>query len=473
MSQIAANVYKGSANPDAGKEAAPLDRTAKLSMRTRTFQAKTVGECLQMAKQELGVEAMIISKKTFRKGALFGRWGGREMVEVTFGTYRPPTPPGGVSSITFSHGAPVTPAAPEAAAPASASLQTLESQVAGLANSVQGLLDNGGRGAGRAKKTPAPTEAFVSSPIDARPVGIDGPAPAAVSPAPEAAAPAPKPARRSRAKSVEPLPANAEAGPYPALMRQLLDNDVAAPLARQLIAQVPEGLSGSEAISVLRTALSQRLLIANRIRTEPGGPMKMLAFMGTTGVGKTTTIAKIAAQYSLMERRRVGVVTLDTFRIAAAQQLQTYGKILKVPVLIANDRLELHEHIQAFKAQGMEIVLIDTAGRSPNDMLPLGETSDLFDGLGPVQKFLAVPATLAARDMENIVSRFQSILAPDALVLTKLDEATDNSCFGKVLTIQARHGLPLAYVTTGQKVPDDITFPDAHAISARLLTAPL
>ncbi|MDQ2686942.1 MAG: hypothetical protein M3Y28_03650, partial [Armatimonadota bacterium] len=163
----------------------------------------------------------------------------------------------------------------------------------------------------------------------------------------------------------------------------------------------------------------------------------------------------------------------DTYRIAAAQQLQTYGKILKVPVLIAHDRIELHEHIQTFKAQGMELVLLDTAGRSPNDMLPLGETLDLFDGLGPVQKLLAVSATLSARDMENIVTRFQSILAPDALVLTKLDEATDNACFGKVLSVQARHGLPLAYVTTGQRVPDDITFPDAHTIAARILTAAL
>ena len=447
MSQIAANVYKGSANPDAGKEAAPLDRTAKLSMRTRTFAAKTVGECLQLAKQELGVEAMIISKRTFRKGAWFGKWGGREMVEVTFGTYRPSPSSNGSASITFSHGAP----APEAPKPTAA--PDAGPPLAAPAE--------------RARKPEASLDAFVAAPIDARPAGIDAPAPK-----PEAA-PAPKSPRRSRAKVVEPLPANAATGPYPALMRQLLDNEVAEPLARQLIAQVPEGLSGSDAVSALRTAISQRLLIANRIRTEPGAAMRLLAFMGTTGVGKTTTIAKIAAQYALMERRRVGIVTLDTYRIAAAQQLETYGKILKVPVLIARDRIELHEHIQTFKVQGMEMVLMDTAGRSPNDMLPLGETLDLFDGLGPVQKFLAVPATLSARDMENIVARFQSILAPDALVLTKLDEATDNSCFGKVLSVQARHGLPLAYVTTGQRVPDDITFPDAHTIAARLLTTAL
>jgi flagellar biosynthesis protein FlhF len=106
-------------------------------------------------------------------------------------------------------------------------------------------------------------------------------------------------------------------------------------------------------------------------------------------------------------------------------------------------------------------------------MMPLSEVCDLFESLGSVQKYLALPATLAARDMENIVTRFQGILSPDALVLTKLDEATDNACFGKLLTVQAKSGLPLAYVTTGQKVPDDITFPDAHAIAARILTTAL
>src|SRR5579875_1741454 len=107
----------------------PLERTARLSMRTRTYTANTITECLQMAKQELGVEAMIVSKRTFKKGALFGRWGGKEMVEVTFGTYRPaPAVNNGPSSIIFSHGAPE-----EAPNPAAEStIQKLEAQIAGL-----------------------------------------------------------------------------------------------------------------------------------------------------------------------------------------------------------------------------------------------------------------------------------------------------------------------------------------------------
>lgn len=132
--------------------------------------------------------------------------------------------------------------------------------------------------------------------------------------------------------------------------------------------------------------------------------MRLLAFVGTTGVGKTTTIAKLTARYALMERRKVGVITLDTQRIGGAEQLQKYGEILRVPVKIAHDKLELMQQLDAYAEGGTEIVLLDTAGRSPNEMIPLGETAHLFDGVGAVQKFLTVPAMLGQRDMENIVT---------------------------------------------------------------------
>ncbi len=443
-----------------------LDRTARLAMRTRTFTASTMTECLQQAKQEMGLDAMIVSKRTFRKGALFGRWGGRPMVEVTFGTYKPsaaPAPANGRGGIFTSSS--TQPAAP---AP-NPDMQQLEARMASLADSVQTFMETGGNAA----KPNA--SSFVSAPVEAR--GMPSPAlptqpvPALVSAAP--AAPLNGAARtvlgrRTLRRAPEPEPAPLER--YPALMRQLLDAEVAAPLARQLVSALPDGLETGEAASDMRTLISQRLRIANRLQLMPQAEMRLLAFVGTTGVGKTTTIAKLAAQFALVERRRVGVITLDTNRIAAAQQLQTYGQILRVPVQVAHDKLELMQHLADFRSAGTEVVLIDTAGRSPNDMLPMGETGHLFEDVGPLQKFLAAPATLAARDLENIVARFQSIMTPDALILTKLDEASDNTCFGRLLTMQAKFGLPLAYVTTGQKVPDDIMFPDSHAIAARILT---
>lgn len=439
----------------------PLEQSARLSMRTRTYTASTITECLLMAKQELGIDAMIVSKKTYRQGAFLGRWGGKEMVEVTFGTYRAgPAAASEANPIIFSRGG----AADDVAQPqGDTTIKNLEAQIAGLTESVQNLMGNSGAVSETTENT------FVATPVEARVIGENNDQPA---PAREKA---PKTPRRSRAKAAASAeqPSEQPNGAYPHLLQQLLDADVAAPVARQLMEEVPTGLIASEASASLRTAIAHRLQIANRVRPEVGGGARLIAFLGTTGVGKTTTIAKLAAQYSIMERRRVGLITLDTHRIAAVQHLQTLAQILNVPVQVAHDTLELTQHIADYKAQGMELILIDTAGRSPNDMMPLSEVCDLFESLGTVQKYLAIPATLAARDMEHLVTRFQNILAPDAIVLTKLDEATDNSCFGKLLTVQAKYGLPLAYVTTGQKVPDDITFPDAHAIAARLLTTPL
>jgi flagellar biosynthesis protein FlhF len=445
-----------------------FEKTGQYTLRTKTYTARTVTDCLLQAKQELGADAIIVSRKTFKKGALFGRWGGREMVEMTFGTYQVPTqspvmPPQANPNLRYSGGEKTSDAE-------AARIQELEAKLATLTESVRGLSD---APAEKPKsnpyqpKAPRPLAAFIPASLQADPqhAGQDGTA--------RLVAQEPPPARSRRRKETPVAAAAPEEG-YPGLTQQLLDADIAAPLARQLISEVPAGLTASDAATYLRTLLSQRLRIANGIDAIPTqGKMRLLAFVGTTGVGKTTTIAKLTARYALMERRKVGVITLDTQRIGAAEQLQKYGEIFRVPVKVAHDKLELIQQLEAFAAEGKEIVLLDTAGRSPNEMIPLGETAHLFDGVGAVQKYLTVPAVLGQRDMENIVTKFQSIFTPDAVILTKLDEASDHTCFGRLLTLQAKFGLPLAFVTTGQRIPDDIVLPDAHAIASRILAVPL
>jgi flagellar biosynthesis protein FlhF len=398
--------------------------------RIQSFQAPTLTECLLLARRGLGPDAEILTQRKFKKGAWFGRWGGIEWMEVTCRL----APDMAAASATTTGSS--------LASSASTQFQTLETRLADLTASVQGLVES--------SKKPA------------------------FQPAPVTGAVEPKPAARResgrRAAAVVPPPSEEV---YPDLLRQLLDAEIAAPLARQWVADLPPDLSPPDARSEMRTLLAQRLQIDARPPVSPRDKMQLLAFMGTTGVGKTTTIAKIAARYALVERRRVGIITLDTYRIAAAQQLQAYGEALHVPVRVAADKSDLLEHLAEFAADGMEVVLLDTTGRSPNEMIPLGETAYVFEGVGSVQKYLILPATLSARDMDNIVTRFRHALSPDALILTKLDEATDSACFGKLLTVQAKHGLPLAYVTTGQKVPDDIAVPDAHAIAARIVSSAL
>jgi len=433
------------------------DRTGQFNLRTKTYTGRTVTDCLLQAKSELGVDAIIVSRKTYKKGALFGKWGGRDVVEMTFGTYQPPAPPAGLR-----YGG-LAPAVADDDAK-SARIQELEAKVAVLQNAQPPAAPD----RMRAPKAPP----FIPAALEADPnlTGMEAVARLVVQSAPPP--PAPRTRRRKEAAPVAPPPALEEG--YPLLMQQLLDADVAAPLARQLVGEVPMGLGAGDAATFLRTLLAQRLKISNALDAPHGaGKMRLLAFVGTTGVGKTTTIAKLTARFALLERRRVGVITLDTHRIGAAEQLQKYGEILRVPVRVAHDKLALIGHLQAYAEEGMEIVMLDTAGRSPNEMIPLGETANLFDGVGAVQKLLTVPAVLGQRDMENTVAKFQNVFAPDAVILTKLDEASDHTCFGRLLTLQAKSGLPLAYVTTGQRVPDDIVLPDAHAIASRILAAPL
>lgn len=433
-----------------------LEKTGQYHFRTKKYTGRTVTDCLLQAKQELGPEAIIVSRKTYKKGALFGRWGGRDMVEMTFGTYAAPVMPPSNPNLRYSGGDKNTDAE-------AARIQDLEAKLAKLTESVKGLSDT-------PAEPPKPRRAlspFVPAALQADPQNpLENGTTRLTSQ---------EPASRSRRRK-DPAPLTlltAEEG-YPALMQQLLDSDIAAPLARQLISEVPAGLTASDASTFLRTVLSQRLRISNGIDALPSqGKMRLLAFVGTTGVGKTTTIAKLTARYAIMERRKVGVITLDTQRIGAAEQLQKYGEILRVPVKVAHDKLELMQQLEAYAAEGKEIVMLDTAGRSPNEMIPLGETAHLFDGVGAVQKYLTVPAVLGQRDMENIVTKFQNIFTPDAVILTKLDEASDHTCFGRLLTLQAKFGLPLAFVTTGQRVPDDILLPDAHAIASRILASSL
>ncbi len=447
------------------------EKTGQYNLRTKTYTARTVTDCLLQAKQELGPDAIIVSRKQYKKGALFGRWGGREMVEMTFGTYQQPAMPTPgpnfpnpnlhIPNPNLRYSGGEKPNDAEAAR-----IQELEEKLAKLTASVHGLGD-----ASAKTEKPKPARvlpAFVPASLQADSQNDkEG--------ATQMTAQEPPPSRSRRRKEAVPAPAVAapEEG-YPSLMQQLVDADIAAPLARQLLSEVPAGLTASDAATFLRTVLSQRLRISNGVDALPSqGKMRLLAFVGTTGVGKTTTIAKLTARYALMERRKVGVITLDTQRIGAAEQLQKYGEILRVPVKVAHDKLELIQQLEAYAAEGKEIVLLDTAGRSPNEMIPLGETAHLFEGIGSVQKYLTVPAVLGQRDMENIVTKFQNIFTPDAVILTKLDEASDHTCFGRLLTLQAKFGLPLAFVTTGQRVPDDILLPDAHAIASRILSAPL
>jgi flagellar biosynthesis protein FlhF len=207
--------------------------------------------------------------------------------------------------------------------------------------------------------------------------------------------------------------------------------------------------------------LEDMLPIAGDDLMEAGG---VVALVGPTGVGKTTTIAKIAARFALHHgRRHVALVTMDHYRIGAHEQLRTYGKLLGVPVHIAGDEEELRVILN--QMDDRKLVLIDTAGTSQRDTGLLDKFAMLKGGGSRVRRYLVLAANGQMSVSDDVLQAF-SALQPDRCILTKVDEATS---LGGVLSVLIKHGLPLAYTGDGQRVPDDFHPARAHQLTAHAL----
>ncbi len=176
----------------------------------------------------------------------------------------------------------------------------------------------------------------------------------------------------------------------------------------------------------------------------------VLAFVGPTGVGKTTTIAKLAAHFALGEKKKVALITLDTYRIAAVEQLRIFAKIIRLPVTVVLTKAELDQALQQHKDK--DLVLIDTAGRSQRDELQMAELISFFTEPTNVAVHLVLSATAGPLNLQETVERFKP-LNPASLLFTKLDES---NAHGMVLGLALREQIPLSYFTTGQRVPEDI-----------------
>lgn len=205
-----------------------------------------------------------------------------------------------------------------------------------------------------------------------------------------------------------------------------------------------EKLKGDFDISKLRDIMSRDIKSSN---DDLNGNVVLV---GPTGVGKTTTIAKLAGNLSLVKKKKVGLITVDTYRIGAVEQLKTYAEIMNIPFEVVITIKEMEAAIK--KMKDCDVVLIDTTGRSSKNKMQISELRAFVDKANATSINVVISATTKNKDIKTILEGYR-ILNYDKVIITKLDET---SVYGSIYNISRIANKPIRYVTTGQNVPDDI-----------------
>lgn len=243
---------------------------------------------------------------------------------------------------------------------------------------------------------------------------------------------------------------------------RLVRKGVPASTARALVARMPAGVGGPGERAP--NARELEIALEGQLAFGRSRQARVRAYVGPTGVGKTTTIAKLAAVEALIRNRSVALVSVDHFRIGATEQLERYADLIGVPLDVAFDARSFALALE--RCADADAVFVDTAGRSPRDARALDELLAIFAGAGePVETHLCLPAGMRQSELGSAVERHRP-LDPAGLVVTKLDEAL---YFGSVVAAQALAGAPLMHFTTGQRVPEDIEDATAGALASLLI----
>jgi flagellar biosynthesis protein FlhF len=446
----------------------------------KTFRGRTIADALDALKKELGRDAVILNTRTFKTGGFMGL-GARTITEIIATTQ--PTP------------ARARRGAAQAASPTPRGTERLPDRGVSRADDRAAMaVDSYVPSAGAPRSAPVAPAAV----------------PAAPSAAPRAAAAQPASAQpfdhmQSPIRDVAKLIVSASAKTpieeelaaikrmvghvlrtsgapkQPALpdalldcYRKLLEAEVASEIADEITAGVRDELNSHQQAdaTAVHAAVTRRLAAfipvcadAGHIGRAPDGRPLTIALLGPTGVGKTTTVAKLAATYKLRHGRQIGLITCDTYRIAAVDQLRTYADIIGLPLRVAMTPGEVRAAAESMR--DCDAVLIDTAGRSPRDAGRLEELRSMLDAASPHQRHLVLSSTSSESAMAETASAFAP-LGYDRVILTKLDEAVN---FGVLVNVARRLRTSLSFVTTGQEVPDHIEAGNAERL-ARCIMSP-
>ncbi len=252
----------------------------------------------------------------------------------------------------------------------------------------------------------------------------------------------------------------------------LIQQEVAAEITSQLLQQLRRELNPQQLAD--RAIVNARLGAYIEAMVPAGGPVicdrsdraKVVVLVGPTGVGKTTTIAKLAASFRLREHRSVALVTIDTYRIGAVDQLRTYAQILDVPLKVVLTPEEFRDVLAGLRSH--DLIFVDTAGRSQNDTIKLNELRRFFESAKPDEVHLVLAGNCSHKVMLSAVRQFGS-LGIDRVIFTKLDEAVG---FGVALSVIKQVDAKLSYLTTGQNVPDDIEVGSGRRLAQLILGSP-
>lgn len=254
------------------------------------------------------------------------------------------------------------------------------------------------------------------------------------------------------------------AGPWAILYKRLSDSEISHDIAADLISRLKnlKDSAGKDINKKYIEELKNSFPVTGAFKLREDGPL-IVAFVGPTGAGKTTTIAKLAAYYSLTGNYQVSLITADTYRIAAIEQIRTFADIVNVGLQVVFSPEEIHEALVS--CENDDIVFIDTAGRSQHNKEHMNDISDLLGKISPHETHLVLSATTKTSDLNDIVKRYND-LGVNRLLFTKLDET---GRLGNVFNIVSTSGIPVSYITTGQSVPDDIEVARSGGFVQKLL----